>query len=218
MKNRELKFAVEYGKYGNGRTALQIVEEKTGIIVSTASVNIPQAPCPKGSVWIKNWGENEGIAEMLIDNGIISEPIGEYRVSPYAVSTLHILLEQTAFGKEDGVRKLITSSTSEKVGCGKDCNCKKESQEEDLSEMVDNLLASIFGMNETVPKKEGKVGKSLKNICEMIEETGVLECNEDDCEGCEYGMPCVLEDDSICDLMYDIYYSVKNIYKDPFPI
>lgn len=65
-----------FGQYGNGQTAIQLIDTSDGGIVAVASVSIDTNPKIKDDqVIIKNWSENEGVLDMLIDSGIISSPI-----------------------------------------------------------------------------------------------------------------------------------------------
>lgn len=48
--------------------------------MATATVNTP-LKLNEGIVCIKDWSENEGILEALIEAGIVSEPLGVYRFS-----------------------------------------------------------------------------------------------------------------------------------------
>jgi hypothetical protein len=55
----------------NGRMALQLVEEGTGAVVATATVNIPDAILENNEILIKNYTENEGMLDCLVNSGII---------------------------------------------------------------------------------------------------------------------------------------------------
>lgn len=77
---------VVFAFYDNGRVAIQLVSDGTpteaslrgdedkpmvGEPIATATVNIPEAPCPEGHAWIKAWAENEGMVEALVKADII---------------------------------------------------------------------------------------------------------------------------------------------------
>lgn len=85
------------GCYANGRPALVIVEAR-GLReqVAVATVNLPDQNCPDGEVFIKDYSENEGMVEWLIQQHIIEpEPNGavnsgfvrirRYRLDPRVV-------------------------------------------------------------------------------------------------------------------------------------
>lgn len=67
---------IERAYYGNGRTALELVDED-GDPITVATVNIPEVPQSRDEVFIKDWSENEGMVEALVAAEVISEPIGE---------------------------------------------------------------------------------------------------------------------------------------------
>ena len=67
--------SLNIGKYSDGRTCLQLIETEDGAPVMMATVNIPGAVLEKDEVIIKNYSENEGVLEFLIENGIVSQPL-----------------------------------------------------------------------------------------------------------------------------------------------
>jgi hypothetical protein len=66
---------VRFLKYGNGRDAIQLLDPEDGCPNAVASVNLPDEPCPIGYCFLKTYSENEGIAQDLIEAGVVSEPI-----------------------------------------------------------------------------------------------------------------------------------------------
>lgn len=76
----ELEFGVYYEGEG---ISISLVEAQTGEYVTTATLNldspdfhIGQAIHGECFVVIKDYGENEGMAQFLLDNGIIKESAG----------------------------------------------------------------------------------------------------------------------------------------------
>ena len=67
--------SLNIGKYGDGRTYLQLIDTEDGEPVMMATVNIPGTVLEKDEVIIKNYSENEGVLEFLIENGIVSKPL-----------------------------------------------------------------------------------------------------------------------------------------------
>lgn len=67
--------SLKTGKYTDGRTFLQLIDTEDGCPVMMATVNIPDAHLEKDEVIIKNYSENEGVLEFLIENGIVSKPL-----------------------------------------------------------------------------------------------------------------------------------------------
>ncbi len=59
----------------NGRTSIELREAETHAPVMVATVNLPEyTMLNPGQVLIKNYSENEGVLEFLIENGIVSKP------------------------------------------------------------------------------------------------------------------------------------------------
>lgn len=69
------ELTVEMLSYGNGRTAI-ILNDETGEEFVIATTNMPEVFLQDGEILIKNWSENEGIYEALIEAGIIGEAVG----------------------------------------------------------------------------------------------------------------------------------------------
>ena len=62
---------IEFLKYSNGRTAIELTDAETGEPVLTATVNIPDVDLTSREVIIKNYSENEGVLGFLMDNNIV---------------------------------------------------------------------------------------------------------------------------------------------------
>lgn len=61
-----------YGHYRNDRKALQLVDAYDGGPVATATVNLAdEVPTSQDHVFIKDYSENEGMTNALIDAGLI---------------------------------------------------------------------------------------------------------------------------------------------------
>jgi hypothetical protein len=69
----ESNVTLSWAKYGNGNPALEI-KSAYGETLVRASVNPPEI-LPEGYICIKDWSENEGILDVLLDEGIISHPV-----------------------------------------------------------------------------------------------------------------------------------------------
>jgi hypothetical protein len=67
--------SLEFGKYNNGRTAIELIDLEDGCPVMMATVNLPDVSLSDDEVIIKNYSENEGVLEFLIENGIVSKPL-----------------------------------------------------------------------------------------------------------------------------------------------
>jgi hypothetical protein len=69
---------VERAMYANGQNAILLYEEGQPYMTATVKVNVPgEAYYPideEADVVIKNYSENQGILEALVEGGIIEEP------------------------------------------------------------------------------------------------------------------------------------------------
>ena len=66
-----------YAEYMDGSTALALHDDY-GQPLMTATVALPNVVPGSGNVFIKNWSENEGILECLIEQNVISEPVNAF--------------------------------------------------------------------------------------------------------------------------------------------
>jgi len=84
IKFRQWVCIIKIGSYANNRTALQLVDAKNGEPIATATINIVTVSddeferiaatviCKKDHLlFIKDWSENEGMLQSLIDQNII---------------------------------------------------------------------------------------------------------------------------------------------------
>lgn len=62
---------VFFGEYSNGRTAIQLDLKSNGDPFIVATHNIPEAHLEENEVIIKDYGENEGILDVLVNAGIV---------------------------------------------------------------------------------------------------------------------------------------------------
>lgn len=60
-------------KYSNGRPALELIDALTGEPIAKGTVNLPDAECPDGHTFIKDYSENEGMLKALVDAGIVED-------------------------------------------------------------------------------------------------------------------------------------------------
>jgi hypothetical protein len=59
--------------YKDGKIRIQLYDSKDGTPYATATANIQEKLDP-GEVAIKDWSENKGILDFLVQNKIIKEP------------------------------------------------------------------------------------------------------------------------------------------------
>jgi hypothetical protein len=64
---------LDFGKYGNGQTAITLFDLEDGEPVSTATVAVRDS-IGSNEVVIKDYSENEGMLEVLQKAGVVSEP------------------------------------------------------------------------------------------------------------------------------------------------
>jgi hypothetical protein len=77
---KKWKCSVNLAHYTNGRRAILLWDYQDGSPVATATVNLVFAKCEPDEVFIKNYSENEGMTDTLIENEIIEkEPTGSDR-------------------------------------------------------------------------------------------------------------------------------------------
>ena len=68
------KDKLRISKYNNGRIAISAIDSD-GIPLCKCTVNLPDIQIPDDFVLIKNYSENEGVLEDLIEMDVISEAI-----------------------------------------------------------------------------------------------------------------------------------------------
>jgi hypothetical protein len=73
---RDWKCKLEFKQYSNQRIAIELIEIGTNEPIAIATVNMPNVPLEDNQVCIKDYSENEGILQVLIDAGIVSHPVG----------------------------------------------------------------------------------------------------------------------------------------------
>ena len=87
IKYKEWNCELEFAKYAdNGNTAIELVDAETGEPISTATVNLG-VKLPKNQAFIKDYSENEGMLNYLIEAGVVSQPI-RYQRSGYIQAPL----------------------------------------------------------------------------------------------------------------------------------
>jgi hypothetical protein len=96
-KYGEYDVRVAYRKYDNGRTAIVLHDTKDDETVCTATVNVPEIPLLNGYTFIKDYSENEGVLDFLLENKIVSLLKGrrnDVSVSDYVKVTVVRVLKQ----------------------------------------------------------------------------------------------------------------------------
>jgi hypothetical protein len=70
----EFELTAHIGKYANGQTKIQLYDVIDGLPYATATAAVEDGILKEGEVAIKDWSENEGILNTLIDSNIVEEP------------------------------------------------------------------------------------------------------------------------------------------------
>lgn len=55
------------------RICLQLVDANNGELIATATVNLPETPLEDGEVFIKDYSENEGMLDALVEAGVVED-------------------------------------------------------------------------------------------------------------------------------------------------
>lgn len=77
LKFRHWDCVIQKKTYSNNRIALQLVDaEDNDSPIAIATVNLPDEQLNDDEVFIKDYSENEGIYQTLVDAKVISEAIG----------------------------------------------------------------------------------------------------------------------------------------------
>ena len=58
---------------GSNRMALIMLDALDGEPVTTITVNIPEAPLDDDEIIVKNYSENEGMLEFLVESGLVED-------------------------------------------------------------------------------------------------------------------------------------------------
>ena len=65
---------LQEAEYFNGRKALMLVDSFEFEPIATCTVNVPDEPIEEGEVFIKNYSENTGMTDTLVEAGVIEPP------------------------------------------------------------------------------------------------------------------------------------------------
>lgn len=70
----EYELSLGFGKYANGQTRIQLFDKEDGLPYATATVAIEDGLLKEGEVAIKDYSENEGVLDSLVEAGIVDHP------------------------------------------------------------------------------------------------------------------------------------------------
>lgn len=78
--------------YSDGSLALVVTDYGTGEHLATATVFLNHDKPAEGHVFIKDYSENEGVLNCLIDQGIVSKPVREVQAGFVVVHECEVLV------------------------------------------------------------------------------------------------------------------------------
>lgn len=73
IKFKHYNCDMSFGRYSNGRIAIELVEN--GEPVAVATVNLPNENLEADEIAIKDYSENEGMLRALLYGGVVTTPI-----------------------------------------------------------------------------------------------------------------------------------------------
>jgi len=95
VKFKDWDCEVHYSEYNKGVPAIMLLEVGTLERIATASVFLIDKPKPsKNWTYIKEYSENEGMTQALIDAGVISESIVPDTIGYGAIVNLSLILDE----------------------------------------------------------------------------------------------------------------------------
>lgn len=68
---------LQLGEYTNSQTALELTSTIDGSPVLTATISVPDFNLKKNEIIIKDYSENEGMLNFLVENNIV-RPLGRH--------------------------------------------------------------------------------------------------------------------------------------------
>lgn len=80
--------------YYTGDIALSFVDSATGELITVLTVAL-ESPASPGSVFIKDYSENEGLLDQLIEQEIVGEPTNYVRSGYVTIPMVPLLIEVT---------------------------------------------------------------------------------------------------------------------------
>ena len=68
------RLSPSFGNYANGQTAIKLFDMSDGMPYATATVCVEDSLLKEDEVAIKDYSENAGILDSLIEAGIVNQP------------------------------------------------------------------------------------------------------------------------------------------------
>ncbi len=82
---------LSFARYGNGRIALRLFTQEGPM--ATATVNVPCHPLGPNEVLIKDFAENRGVLEALVEAGVVRRTGAVCRVGHAEAHVCDLLIE-----------------------------------------------------------------------------------------------------------------------------
>ena len=91
--------------YSDGNTALSMYDTEDGSAIACVSLNLvpvePELLDDRALIYLKDYSENEGMLDLLIDEGIVERP-GRYRQSGYIEAPLVRIIDPELVAEING--------------------------------------------------------------------------------------------------------------------
>lgn len=87
MVFNEKECVVKKDRYVNGRAKIDLHDSVSGVPITTATINIPEFPLEDDEVIIKNYFENKGMVDALVEHRI-AKRTGRICVHQYVVAPI----------------------------------------------------------------------------------------------------------------------------------
>jgi hypothetical protein len=71
IRFRQWDCSIEFLSYSNGRMAIQLSDINDESPIATATINVPELHLEDREVVIKDYSENEGLLDCLVENGVV---------------------------------------------------------------------------------------------------------------------------------------------------
>tara|TARA_R110000751_G_scaffold73213_1_gene148186 strand:- start:794 stop:1090 length:297 start_codon:yes stop_codon:yes gene_type:complete len=95
VKFKQWNCSLAFGEYKNGRTMLFLTEKETLEDVLCASVNLPDWGLRPNEIAIKDYSENEGVLDVLIEHKVVSKPKRYVNLTHVSVPICELLIQET---------------------------------------------------------------------------------------------------------------------------
>ena len=92
VKFKQWNCEIQFAKYSNGRTAIMLIDSEDGSPIAKATVNIPEVPLSENEVIIKDYAENIGMLETLVNAGVVEDTRKKVAAGRVSVPIVKLLI------------------------------------------------------------------------------------------------------------------------------